>query len=216
MSPCALRRQGPARQRPARRLSTATGLAALLLVAGCGSGQRAQTYQERTTADATNEAIGTIAVRNLAVSAPTTGTVYPVGSSAPVTVTLVNEGGEPDTLVSASSPAASSVVVTGPTPQLQVPRLGATDPTYGLLLQGLTRPLQTGTYIELTMRFQRNGEKTMLVPVQVKPEQVARTASPYKVAETDSEGNPLPEGDNVPEGGGNPKGDNLQDAPVSE
>lgn len=204
------------RPAPRRRLSGAAGLLALLLVAGCGSGLRPQTYQERSVADATNDAIGAIAVRNLAVSAPASGTAHPAGGSAPVIVTLVNQGGEPDTLLSATTPAARSVTVTGPTPQLQVGRLASADPAYRLVLQGLTKPLATGTYIEMTLMFQRNGSKSLLVPVQVKPEQVARTKKEYKVAETDSEGKPIVEGDNVPETGSNPKGDNSQDAPVAE
>ena len=220
------------RSAAARPAATAAGLAALLLLAGCGSGQRAQTYQERTVAEASNGAVGSIAVRNVAVSAPTTGTTYPVGSSAPVTLTLVNEGAEDDVLMSATTPAASSVRVTGPSPQLTVPRLGTADPAYSLVLTGLTRELATSQYIELALSFQRNGSATMLVPVRVKPEQVARTDGTYEVAETDSEGNPLPqeeqrpeldtdggeapEGDAVPEDESDPTGDNAPDEPVGE
>ena len=58
-----------------------------------------QTYQEKAVADATNDAVGTIAVRNLAVEGPPTGIVLQEGSDAPMTVTLVNEGGEDDVLV---------------------------------------------------------------------------------------------------------------------
>ena len=215
-----------------RPAGAAAGLAALLVLTGCGSGQRAQTYQERTVAEATNSAIGAIAVRNVAVSAPTTGTTYAPGSSAPVTLTLVNQGAEDDVLLQATTPAASSVEVTGPTPQLLVPRLSAADPTYSLMLTGLTRELATSQYIELALAFERNGSKTLLVPVQVTPEQVARTDGTYKVAETDSEGNPLPEeeqrpeldtdggeapeGDAAPEGESDPEGDNAGDAPVGE
>jgi len=218
---------------PVRRSAgTAAGLAALLLLAGCGSGQRAQTYQERSVAEATNGAIGSIAVRGISVTAPTTGTTYPAGSSAPVALTLVNEGADDDVLMSASTPAATSVQVKGPSPQLQVPRLGTADQTYSLVLTGLTRELATSQYIELSLAFQKNGSGTMLVPVQVKPEQVARTDGTYEVPETDSEGNPLPqqeqrpeldtdggeapEGDAVPEDESDPTGDNPPDAPVGE
>ena len=194
----------------------AVAVSALLLLSGCGSGQFAQTYQEKAVADATNDAIGAIAVRNLLVVPPTSGTVHPAGSSAPVAVRLVNQGSQPDVLLSASTPAAASVVVTGPTPQLRVPELGTADPAYGLLLQNLTRPLPTGTWINLTLTFQVNGTKEMLVPVKVSPEQVAREEHEYEVAETDSEGNPIVKGDNVPEEGSDPKGDNSQDPPVSE
>ena len=225
-------RPGVARPRGGRPAGAATAAAALLLVAGCGSGQRAQTYQERSVAEATNTAIGSIAVRGIAVAAPQEGTSYPAGSTAPVTLTLVNQGAEPDVLTSATTPAATSVQVMGPTPQLTVPGLGTSDPTYTLQLTGITQELATSQYIELALAFQRNGSGTMLVPVQVTPEQVARTDGAYKVAETDSEGNPLPEqeqrpeldtdggeapeGDAVPEDESDPTGDNAGDAPVSE
>ena len=200
----------------------AAGAAALLLLAGCGSGFKAQTYLEKSTADSTNDAIGFMAVRNLAVTGPPVGTAWPAGANAPMTLTLVNEGAEADTLVQASSPAATSVAVTGP--PLTVPGLGTSDPASTLTLQGLTRELPGGTYIELTMSFQRNGSKTMLVPVRIVPLQVERSEEEYHVGETDSEGQPLVEetegaeqgGDNVIDPEGNPAGDNRQDPPISE
>lgn len=160
--------------RPARRVLPVAGLAAVLLVAGCGTGQKAQTYQERTVADATNDAVGDIAVRNLAVEGPAQGTVLTKGSDAPLSIALVNQGGEDDTLVSATTPAAASVDVKGPSTTLTLPRLQAVDQAYSLVLRGLTGDLRTGTYIPLTLAFQRNGTKTMLVPVEVTPGGVPR------------------------------------------
>lgn len=221
----------PVRSPAARTTAVLTGL---LLLTACGSGMRAQTYQEKAVAESTNDAVGTIAVRNLAVLAPEEGVTYPAGSDARMTVTLVNKGQEPDVLLSATTPAARSVAVVGPTPQFQVPRLGASDAAYSLVLRDLTEDLQTSEYIEMTLSFQRNGSKMMLVPVQVTNKPVEE-GEDYKVAETDSAGNPIveeeqrpeldtdggeaPEGDAAPEGGQDPKGDNdptVEDAPVSE
>ena len=204
-------------RRPLARV--AASACALLLLTGCGTGLRAQTYLEKSTADSTNDAIGFLAVRNLAVLPPTAGGSWTPGSSAPVKVTFVNEGGEEDRLATVSSPAAASVRIVGPSP-LTVPPLGVSDPTSGLVLEGLTRELPGGSYVELTLSFERNGSKTMLVPVQIKP--VPREDHHYEVPETDSEGDPLveegapQEGDNVVDDEGNPAGDNTQDPPVSE
>ncbi len=205
-------------RRPLARV--AASACALLVLTGCGTGLRAQTYLEKSTAEATNDAVGFLAVRGFAVLGPTTGTTWPAGSSAPVKITLVNESGEEDRLLSASSPAAASVGVVGP--PLTVPPLGVSDPASGLVLQGLTRELPGGSYVEVTLSFERNGSKTMLVPVMIVPMQVEREDHHYEVAETDSAGDPIveegaaQEGDNVVDDEANPAGDNTQDPPVSE
>lgn len=201
---------------PPRRLAApALGLAAALLLAGCGSGQKAQTYQEKSVADATNDSVGTIAVRNLAVEGPPTGTVLLQGSDAPMTVTLVNEGGQDDTLVSVTTPAAASVDVVGPSRTLEVPRLSSTGSAYSLRLRDLTSDIQTGTFIDLTLTFERNGVRTLIVPVQVTPEGVQRKVLDYEVDETDSAGKPIV-GDNTPDSGSDPKGDQGNPVPASE
>lgn len=209
---------------PARRLAApALGLAAALLLAGCGSGQRAQTYQEKAVAEATNDAVGSIAVRNIAVLGPPTGIVLQEGADAPMSVTFVNEGAEDDVLVSATTPAAASVDVLGPTDQVEVPRLNAAAPGYRLVLRDLTRDLQTGSYIDMTLTFERNGTRTMLVPVQTTPDGAPREEGEYHVAETDSNGDPIVEdqeetgGDNVIEQESDPAGDQGgSDSPPSE
>lgn len=218
----------PTRSRAAR--TAAAAACGLLVLTGCGTGLRAQTYQERTIAEATNDAIGTIAVRNLAVLAPQEGTVHPVGSDVGVTVTMVNRGAQPDVLVSATTPVAQSVDVVGPTPRLEVPRLGTTRSEYRLLLRDLTRELQTSEWIDLTLTFERNGSKTILTPVKVTNEPNDE-GDEYKVPETDSKGQPIveeeqraetdvdggeePEGDAVPESGSDPKGDNVDEGESS-
>ena len=209
-------------RRPLTRV--AASAAVLLLLTGCGTGLQAQTYLEKSTADSTNDAIGFLAIRNLAVLGPPVGTAWPAGSDAAAKITVVNEGGEEDRLLTASTPAAAAVLVVGPSPTLTVPPLGTSAPGYGLVLEGLTAELPGGTYIEMTLSFERNGSKTMLVPVQIVPDQVPREKNDYHVAETDSEGDPIVEetegaeqgGDNVIDQEGNPAGDNLPDAPISE
>lgn len=183
------------RSAPGRHLGVpAVGLAAALLLAGCGSGQDPQTYQEKAASDATNTSVGAIAVRNLAVQGPLQGTVLRQGTDARVTVTLVNDGADNDALVSASSPAASSVEIVGPTSSLQVAPGSTTGTAYSLLLMSLSRDLPTGTFISLTLNFQHNGTKTMLVPVQVTPEGLPRPTGTYEIPETDSANQPIVSG----------------------
>lgn len=170
------------------------GLAATALLAGCGVGQQVQTYQSKAAADSTNVAVGAIAVRNLAIAGPRVGTVLPKGSDAPVRITLVNQGGDDDALTQVTSPAAASVAVEGPDTQLPVPRLSSSGTSYSLLLRGLTGDLQTGTYVDMTLTFARNGSKTVKVPVQTTPGGVPRPTGTYEVPETDSAGKPLQRG----------------------
>ena len=180
-----------------RRRSTATVSGTVLALAlgltGCGSGLKAQTYQERATADATNEAIGALAVRNVSVLPPRDADTYPVGSDARVTLTVVNEGDQPDRLVSATTDAATSVAVAaanGTATSLSVPAQGEAA-GYTLVLRGLTRELRPGTYITLTLSFQVNGSEQFLVPVAVTGSPAP--SSTYKPADTDSAGNVLQE-----------------------
>ena len=216
-------------------------LVALLALTACGAGQQAQTYQTKAVADATNDAIGSLAIRNLAVVAPREGITHEAGSDVPLTLTVVNEGGEPDVLREITTEAAASVeVVAGPTDELRVERLATSDAEYELVLRDLTEELMTGEYISLTLSFERNGTKELLVPVQTVPEQTAVDDGTYEVIETDSNGDPLveeeahggeggearpevdtdegeqPEGDAVPESGSDPAGSEDTGTPLSE
>lgn len=183
------------------------GLAAAALLAGCGVGQQTQTYQSKAAADSTNVSVGAIAVRNLAVAGPRVGTVLSQGTDAPVNITLVNQGGDDDVLTQVTSPAAASVVIEGPDSQLPVPRLSSSGTAYSLLLRGLTGDLQTGTYIEMTLTFSRNGIKTVNVPVQTTSGGVPRPTGTYEVPETDSAGQPLQHGSpEATKNGSSPKG----------
>ncbi len=173
-----------------RRALPAAGLALGLALGltGCGTGLRAQTYQERATADATNEAIGTLAIRNLSVLPPKGSDQYAVGSDARATFVLVNEGAEADRLTSVTSDAATSVSVAGPDAKattLQVPGQ-ATLSGYSFVLSGLTAPLRPGQFVKMTLTFAVNGTEEMLVPVAVTQSPAPRTE--YEVPETDSAG----------------------------
>lgn len=90
-----------------------------LALAGCGAGQVSQTSNQESGSDGVNAGISTpVVVRNAVIAyggTATDGTVYPVGGSAPLQMYIVNQGNEIDRLLSASSPAAASVQVSGET-----------------------------------------------------------------------------------------------------
>ena len=156
------------RQTLVRRATTGLVAGVLpLVLSACGASLDAQTYQERTQAGATNTAVGTLAVRNLYVLPPEEGRTYEEGDDAEAVVTVVNADDEPDTLIEVTTDAAEEVVVLddGQPGPLEVQALGTTGDRGQLLLRDLTSGLYEGTYITMTLRFERNGELTVPVPI---------------------------------------------------
>ncbi|MCW2681243.1 MAG: hypothetical protein JWM62_2644 [Frankiales bacterium] len=148
----------------------ATGLLALataVSVSACGASLDAQTYQERNNAESTNAAIGSLALRNVAVEAPSDDAGYEVGEDATVVLTVTNAADEEDRLVEVTSSAAQEVVVLagGRERDMVVPPLGSTGSFVTLELRGLSRPLRPGEYVDLTFRFESNGTTDLLAPV---------------------------------------------------
>lgn len=93
-----LRRLGPA---------VAGGALGLALLTGCAAGQHAQTVEQTPAIDGVQAQAGTIAIRAAGIAAPESGTSYAKGSDAELRMVLVNQGSQPDKLVSVSSPAAT-------------------------------------------------------------------------------------------------------------
>ncbi len=84
--------------------SAALGLA---LLTGCAAGQHAQTVEQTPAIDGVQAQAGNIAIRAAGIAAPESGTSYAKGSDAELRMVLVNQGAQPDKLVSVSSPAAA-------------------------------------------------------------------------------------------------------------
>lgn len=149
--------------------------AALLLAttAACGSGRDAMTYRERAMGEQTNDAVGSLALRNVAIQpSRTPDRLLKAGTTARATITVVSEDTETDRLRSVTSPAAQSVRVVrrnGDPVTLTVPPLGSTGDAVLLELRGLTRDLRAGEWIPMTLTFERNGSKEVLVPVAAVP-----------------------------------------------
>jgi copper(I)-binding protein len=89
-----------------------------VVLGGCAAGQVAQTaYQANSAGGATVTANG-IAIRDAQVAfgnAPEGAAVHPVGGTAPIEMHIVNQSTQDDRLLSASSPVAASVQITGQT-----------------------------------------------------------------------------------------------------
>lgn len=92
-----------------RRLAPAVASAALglALLTGCAAGQHAQTVEQTPAIDGVQAQAGSIAIRAAGIAAPESGTSYAKGSDAELRMVLVNQGAQPDKLVSVSSPAAT-------------------------------------------------------------------------------------------------------------
>jgi copper(I)-binding protein len=89
------------------------GAAAL---AGCGAGQITQTSEQVAAVAGASGNAGPIAVRDAVIEFAEDAegaAIYPVGGAAPLQMSIVNAGPQPDRLVSASSPAAASVRISG-------------------------------------------------------------------------------------------------------
>ncbi|MGH3614777.1 MAG: hypothetical protein ACRDRK_19735 [Pseudonocardia sp.] len=107
--------------RPGRVAILVAAMIGILAVTGCGAGQITQTGEQITAVGGANVGTGTILVRDAQITFGDEvkgGTVHPRGGTAPLQMRIINEGTTGDRLVSASSPVASSVQVTG---QAEVP-----------------------------------------------------------------------------------------------
>jgi copper(I)-binding protein len=96
-------------------VATGAVLGAIAL-AGCGAGQITQTSTQAPAVVGANAAVGPIAVRDAYIEfgeGAQGANIYPRGAAAPLRMSIVNTGIQPDRLVSASSPAAASVAITG-------------------------------------------------------------------------------------------------------
>ena len=114
--------------RPAARAATrsraalvAVAVASTVVLAGCAAGQVAQTASQSNSATGATVTVNGIAIRDAQIAFPDasvgtqTAAVYRAGGTAPLEMHVINQGTQPDRLVSASSPVAGSVTVGGQT-----------------------------------------------------------------------------------------------------
>ena len=141
--------------RPAARAAThsrvllvAVAVASTVVLAGCAAGQVAQTAYQANSATGATVTTNGIAIRDAQIAFPDaaegtqTAAVYRAGGTAPVEMHVINQGTQPDRLVSASSPVAGSVTVGGQTdlPAGTVMVVGSESGTGGQSAPGSTEP----------------------------------------------------------------------------
>lgn len=146
-------------------------------VTGCGAGFTPETTRPseppqglnfQVPVDTTKPAL--IEVRQLFVLGPADNQALDPGAAAPVYGELIdsNPDGQPDKLVSVTSPAFSSPAeITGGAVDLEPNKLVSLNAETAplVVLKGLGQRLFGGENISLTLRFANAGDVTVLVPV---------------------------------------------------
>ncbi|MEU0796165.1 hypothetical protein ABZ342_39405 [Amycolatopsis sp. NPDC005961] len=88
-------------------------LGAALVLAGCGAGQITQTDSQQPAVNGTYAQVKTIVLRDAAVQYPTSGPGYPVGATPALTLTIVNQGAQDDSLVSVTTEDGAQATIGG-------------------------------------------------------------------------------------------------------
>ncbi len=88
-------------------------LGAALALAGCGAGQITQTDTQQPAVNGTHAQVKTIVMRDVAVQYPTSGPGYAAGSTPALTLTIVNQGAQDDSLVSVTTEDGTQATVGG-------------------------------------------------------------------------------------------------------
>jgi copper(I)-binding protein len=167
------------RFRPTRVALVAGAVVGALALAGCGAGQIAQTAEQQAAVSGANVTAQHIEIRNAEIEFPVGGSqrlaAYTAGSAAPITRSIANDDDLPDRLVSASSPVAGSVRITGDT---TIPPHGAltasttpggvpgnTGLPIEMTLEGLSQDVSPGLSYPLVLTFERAGNVTVDLPM---------------------------------------------------
>lgn len=162
--------------------------AAALALVGCAAGQITQTDSQVAAVGGTSGNVGNvIALRDVLIPYPPPiqqGT-YPAGSTVPVLLTIINQGGSADELTAVTSPAASQALLLGATkipPGTTVTSTAGAvspsgEPVSPLVAAELrvvlttTKPLHAGLNTPVTFQFRKAGKVTLRVPMATPPGQ---------------------------------------------
>ena len=138
-----------------------------LALSACGAGFEANTYDERNLDDALNADVGRIALRNVYLEAPEEGALHRAGTDARLQLAVANTGQERDRLVSVRTDLASSarLLLDGRPVQSVSIDPGESKPNLEVELTDLQRDIRSGEYLRVTVQFEKNGARDLLVPV---------------------------------------------------
>ena len=155
-------------------------------------GEEAQTPPQIRLTPGAGGQVGSVAVRDAKIvfrGQVSDGVVHRPGDDAPLQLTVVNDGTEPDTLVAVRSPIATAGTVVGdatipgghglvagydhPVAAATLPQQNEVDVT----LVDVTAPIRSGLTYPVTFVFARAGELAMELPVEV-PDWPAWSSTP--------------------------------------
>lgn len=140
--------------------------AAVLTLSGCAAGQIAQTASQVAAIDGANGTVGRIGVRNALLATPD-GAAYAKGANVPLQVWVSNDGLQAETLTGITTPAATSVAISGsPTIPGQTLK-DFTGTTVKITLTDLTSAITYGQSVPITFSFAAAGKLTVNVPVEI-------------------------------------------------
>jgi copper(I)-binding protein len=147
------------------------GALALLIAAataGCEAGLNAPTLEFHEASGGAHAVVNGITISNVFVLGAPADSSLPPGSSAGLFLSLFNGGNTSDSLVSVSAPgSASSVHLSSGTVSLPVQApVNLTGPQPTVVLSDLTKALDGGTDIPVTLNFAHAGSVMLMVPVQ--------------------------------------------------
>lgn len=137
-------------------------------IAGCEAGYNAPTLEFHPASGGESATFNGISITNLFVLGAPVGSTLPAGSSAGVFLSLFNSGSVDDTLTSVKAPgyASSSQLSSGNVTLPASSLVNLTGPQPMVVLTGLTKPLEAGIDIPVTLYFQHAGSIQLNVPVQ--------------------------------------------------
>jgi copper(I)-binding protein len=161
---------------------SACGLAAAVVLTGCGAGQLSQTAVQEPAVNGTNAVAGDpvtgVVLRNIHLRAPQSVDYVPSGSKADLLFVAINESPTlPDRLVSITSDIGTVAVTGNPTlppggtlvigaPDGQPSPLdaseGADSAAAGVTLN---KQITNGLTYDFTFTFERSGQTTVAVPI---------------------------------------------------
>ncbi|MCV7299872.1 hypothetical protein H7J93_09510 [Mycobacterium barrassiae] len=156
----------------------ACGLASVVLLSGCGSGQVSQTATQEPAVNGTSANIGKIAVRNAHLRATQTTDYVQPGSEVELLFVASNDSPDVnDKLVSITSdvgtvsltgdtslPANGTLVVGEPDGQITALESVETADAAEAVVQ-LSKPITNGLTYNFTFTFEKSGQGTFAVPI---------------------------------------------------
>lgn len=173
------------------------GLAAAVALAGCGTGQIAQTTEKASAVNGAEGAAGKVVLRNVRLEAVQTGDSIPAGSTVDLAFVASNQSADvPDELVKISTdigkvsptgtkklPAGGVLIVNPPTakdamsPAALKQLRDVEDASAATATVALDEPIRNGLTYEFTFEFKHAGPITVK-NVPVSAAEAAQAAAP--------------------------------------